>query len=68
MVVHVDKVKHCMGTNPVSWLNTDNYQVIPLALEPDALPILFEGVDRSSPDDVDLNVVTRPKRNAAVPA
>jgi len=68
MVVHVDKVKHCMGTTPVSWLDTDNYQVIPLALEPDALPILFGGVDRSSTDDIDPNVVMRPKRNAAIPA
>jgi len=68
MVVHVDKVKHCMGTTPVSWLGTDNYQVIPLALEPDVLPILFGGIDRSSADDVDSNVVMRPKRNAAVPA
>jgi len=68
MVVHVDKVKHCMGTIPVSWFGTDIYQVIPLALEPYALPILFGGVDRSSPDDVDSNVVTRPKRYTAVPA
>jgi len=22
MVVHVDKVKHCMGTTPASWLGT----------------------------------------------
>jgi len=57
-----------MGTTPVSWLGNDNYQVIPLTLEPDALPILFGGVDRSSPGDVDYNVITRPKRNAEIPA
>jgi len=47
MVVHVDKIKHCMGTTPASWLGIDDYRVIPAALEPDALPFLFEGVDRS---------------------
>jgi len=49
MVVHIDKIKHCTGITPASWLGTDNYQVLPSALKPDALPIMFGGVDRSSP-------------------
>jgi len=68
MVVHVDKIKHCMGTTPALRLDTDYNQVLPSALEPDALPIMFGGVNRSYLDDIDLNVVARPKRNAAKPA
>jgi len=68
MVVHVDKIKHCMGTTPASWLDIDHYQVLPPALEPDALPIMFGGVNRSSPDVVDSDTVARPMRNAAKPA
>jgi len=68
MVVHVNKIKHCMGTTPASWLDIDNHQVLPPALEPDALTLMFGGVDRSSPDDIDPNVIARPKRNAAIPA
>jgi len=68
MVVHIDKVKHCMGTTPASWLGIEDFQVIPSALEPDALPLMFGGVDRSSPDNVDPRIISRPKRNAAIPA
>jgi len=67
MVAHIDKIKHCMGTTPLSRLGIDNYQVLPPALEPDALTLMFGGVDRSSPEDIELNVTARPKRNAAMP-
>jgi len=72
MVVHVDKVKHCTGTTPVSWLGVDNYNVVPVNLEPDVLTNLFGGVDRSggasSTDDTNTTVIERPRRNAGVPA
>jgi len=68
MVVHVDKIKHCTGTTPASWLGIDDYQVLPSGLEPDALPNMFGGVDRSSPCDTDTGLATRPKKNAAIPA
>jgi len=71
MVVHVDKVKHCTGTTPVSWLGTDNYNIVPVVLELDALPNMFGGVDRSgeilSADETNMNIIGRPKRNAGVP-
>jgi len=41
--------------------------MLPSALELDALPIMFGGVDRSGPDDVDPRAVTRPKKNVALP-
>jgi len=72
MVVHVDKVKQCMGETPVSWLGAEHYNVIPVMLETDVLTNMFGGVDRSgvstSADDVETNVSARPKRNAGVPA
>jgi len=68
MVVYVDRIKHCMRTTPTSSLGTDNYQIIPIALEPDVLPIMFGGVDRSSPGDIAPNAVARPKRSTAIPA
>jgi len=72
MVVHVDKVKQCMGETPVSWLGAEHYNVIPVMLETDVLTNMFGGVDRNgistSADDVDSNVILRPKRNASVPA
>jgi len=68
MIVHVDKVKHCTRTTPVSWLGTTDYHVLPSALELDALPMLFGGVDRSSPKETDPNLVVKPKRNGAMPA
>jgi len=71
MVVHVDKVKQCMDEKPVSWLGTQTYNVISNVLEPDVLPIMFGGVDRggvsTSADDVETNVIVRPKHNAGVP-
>jgi len=60
--------KHCTETTPASWLGIDSYQVLPSPLEPDALPLMFGGVNRNSPDDVDPNLVARPRRNAAMPA
>jgi len=45
MVVHVDKVKHCTGDSPVSWLGNNDYNVVPPNLETDALPIMFGDVD-----------------------
>jgi len=72
MVVHVDKVKQCMGDTPGSWLGTQKYNVISPIVEPDVLPNMFGEVDRggvsTSADDVELNVIVRPKRNAGVPA
>jgi len=72
MVVHVDKVKHCTGDTPVSWLGKDDYNVVPPILETDALPIMFGDVDRntshSSDDEMRRDLVVRPLRNAAKPA
>jgi len=72
MVVHVDKVKQCIGETPVSWLGDDHYNVIPVMLETDVLTIMFGGVDRNgvstSADDVETNVIVGPKWNAGVPA
>jgi len=72
MVVHVDKVKQCMGETPVSWLGEQTYNIIPPIMGSDVLPIMFGEVDRSgistSADDVESNVIVRPKRNAGVPA
>jgi len=72
MVVHVDKVKHCTGDNPVSWLGNDNYNVLPPNLENDALPIMFGNVDRnashSSHDELRRDAGVRPRRNAVIPA
>jgi len=72
MVVHVDKVKQCMGKTPVSWLGTQTYSVSPTIMEPDVLPIMFGRVDRggvsTSADIVEPNAIVRPKRNAGVPA
>jgi len=53
MVVQVDKVKHCTGETPVSWLGGDDYHVVPPILEPDALPIIFGDVDRNAGDSAD---------------
>jgi len=47
MVLHVDKVKHCTGTTPVLLLGMDNYNVVPVTLEPDVLTNMFGDVDRS---------------------
>jgi len=72
MVVHVDKVKHCTGTTPVSWLGTDTHHVIPVDVEHDVIANMFGGVDRAgglfSTDDTSVAVIGRPKRNAGVPA
>jgi len=72
MFVHVDKVKHCTGTTPVSWLGTDSYNVIPPVLESDVLPYMFGDVDRTGPlasaDDTNPTVILRPKGNAGMPA
>jgi len=72
MVVHVDKVKQCLEETPTSWLDTVSYKVIPDTWEPDVWPNMFWGVDRggvsTSNDDVEINVVVRPKRNAGMPA
>jgi len=72
MVVHVDKVKQCLGETPTSWLETECYNVLPAAMELDALPNMFGVVDRSGvatfDDDGEINVVLRLKRNAGVPA
>jgi len=72
MVLHVDKVKHCTGDAPVSWLENDNYNIIPPNLETDALPIMFGDVDRnashSSEDELRRGVVVRLRRNAAIPS
>jgi len=72
MVVHVNKVKQCMGETPASWLDTQTYNIIPPIMGFDVLPIMFGEVDRSgvstSADDVEPNVIVRPKRNAGVPA
>jgi len=72
IVVHVDKVKQCMGKTPVSCLDTQTYSVIPNIVESDVLPIIFGEVDRggvsTSADDVEPNVIVRPKRNAGIPA
>jgi len=72
MVVHVDKVKQCMGETHVSWLGTQTYTVIPITVESDVLPIMFGGVDRgglsTSAVYVEPNVMVKPKRNAGVPA
>jgi len=72
MVVHVDKVKLCLGETPVSWIGTQTYSVIPNTVGAEILPIMFGEVDRggvSTPvDDVEPNIIVRPKRNAGVPA
>jgi len=68
MVVQVDKVKHCTGITPASWLNSDTYHVVPSVFEPDALSIKFGEVDRSSPEDTNPDIIARPKRNTGVPA
>jgi len=72
MVVHVDKVKHCTGVTPVSWLGRDDYIVVPPALEADALSTMFSDVDQNAPnssdDEARGSVIKRPKRNAVVPA
>jgi len=72
MVVHVDKVKQCMGETPVSWIGTQTHSVIPTIMETDVLPIMFGEVDRggvsTSADDIEPNIIVRPKRNAEVPA
>jgi len=72
IIVHLDKVKHCMGDTPVSWLGRDDYNIVPPILECDALPIMFGDVDRSAPDSADdetrRRIITRPKRKTAVPA
>jgi len=61
-----------MGTTPASWLGTDNYNVVPNNLEPDLLPNMFGGEDKtgllSSADDMNTTFIVRPKRNAGVPA
>jgi len=62
----------CMGKTPASWLGTPTYNVIPNIVGSDVLPIIFGDVDRSgvstSTDDVEPNVIVRPKQNAGVPA
>jgi len=72
MVVYVDKVKHCMGETPTSWLSRDDYNILPTTLEPDVLKKMFGDTDRggisTSGDDVDATVIERPKRTAGVPA
>jgi len=72
MVVHVDKVKQCMGETPVSWLGVEHHNVIPTTLEPDVLTNMFGSIHRgwisTSAHDVNTNVIVRPKRNAGVPA
>jgi len=72
VVIHVDKVKHCTGTIPVSWLGTDNYKIVPATLDPNVLTNMFGGVDKtgllSSADDMNTTVIGRPKKNAGVPA
>jgi len=72
MVVHVDKVKQCMGKTLTSWLGKESDNVLPAAMEPDVLPNMFGGVNRGGVDtfndDGEINVIVRPKRNAGVPA
>jgi len=46
MVVHVNKVKLCLGETPTPWLDIEFYNVIPNTLEPDVLSNIFGGVDR----------------------
>jgi len=55
---------------PASWIGRNNYNVVPATIEPDVLLNMFGGVDRNlpCPIDNDINVIARPKRNAATPA
>jgi len=63
MVVHLDKVKQCLGETPMSWLGSENYNIVPTAMEPGVLPNMFGGVDRSgistSADDTVTNLTVR---------
>jgi len=72
MVVHVDKVKQCLGETPMAWLGTETYYLVPTAMEQDVLPNMFGGIDRggidTAADDIATNIIVRPKRNTCVPA
>jgi len=72
IVVHVDKVKQCLGKTPISWLGTEPYNVIPNAMEPDVLSNMFLSVNRggisTSVNNIETNVTKRLKRNTCVPA
>jgi len=72
MVVHVDKVKQCLGETPMSWLGTETYNVVLTAMEPDVLPNMSGGLDRvgisTSTDNTVANLTVRLKRNTCVQA
>jgi len=77
MVVHVDKVKRCMGDTPVSWLGTSEADTT-LGVSEDEqvfVPLFVEDPYVRTADIVNDNdkgcvlpVSVRPKRNAPIPA
>jgi len=77
MVVHVDKVKRCMGDTPVSWMGTGERDTTLGALEDDRVlvPLFVEDpyvrtadIINDNDDGGVLSVMVRPKRNAPMPA
>jgi len=77
MIVHVDKVKRCMGDTPLSWLGTgevdttlgglkDEQALVPLFVEDpyDRPATVVEDDDGGGA----MPMLARPKRNAPVPA
>jgi len=75
MVVHVDKVKRCMGDTPVSWMGTGERDITFGALEDDRVLVPFFVEDpyvRTADiiNDIDdgrmLPVMVHPKRNAHI--
>jgi len=77
MIVHVDKVKKCMGDTPVSWMGTDEKDTTLGTMEGDEvlIPLFAECPYTRNADKINDNdngdVVPkagRPKRNAPMPA
>jgi len=77
MVVHVDKVKRCMGDTPLFWLGTGEADTTLgiLGKEQVLVPLFVEDPYLRTADIVNDNdggyvlpVLVRPKRNALIPA
>jgi len=77
MIVHVDKVKRCMGDTLVSWLGTgerdntlgvleDDQELVPLFVEDPY--VRTADIINDNDDGGVLPLLVRPKRNAPIPA
>jgi len=77
MVVHVDKVKKCIGDTPVSWMGTGERDTTLGALENNEVlvPLFVEEPYVRTADIINDNddggvvpILVRPKKNAPIPA